>query len=322
MAKLYFRYGAMGCSKTANALMVAFNYEEKGLKPLVLKPKLENRDGEKIIKSRIGLQRTCDFVEDFIYPYDYEATKHLLKDYDCIIVDEVQFCKPEEIRMLWTIMNELKIPAICYGLSTDFQNNLFPASKELMILADVKEELKTVCWCGDGAKCNARLNNRGEVVRTGEQIQMGGNESYTSLCLKHYTLGDIGPKMRAKFKNNINIENHKVDNQNTLKSSDIEDFLNTKLSILITNEKEYVSFIRSLKENNITIENDIDYTESPYDYDYKYPYFFIEDSDYVYMNANSNFKYLQTRYPDITCKTIDEVDFINLIKETDEIERE
>lgn len=201
MAKLYFRYGAMGCSKTANALMVAFNYEEKGLAPLVLKPKLENRDGEKIIKSRIGLQRECEFVEDYIFTNDIASSEALLKKYDCIIVDEVQFCKPNEIHALSKIMRNLHIPVICYGLSTDFQNNLFPASKELMILADVKEELKTVCWCGDGAKCNARLDENGVVVRDGAQIQMGGNESYTSLCLKHYEAGDIGQKMRAKFQN-------------------------------------------------------------------------------------------------------------------------
>lgn len=211
MAKLYFRYGAMGASKTANALMVAYNYEEKGLKPLVMKPKIENRDGEKIIKSRIGLSRPCEVVEDFIKTNAIKTFKENFEDtlatgigeYDCIIVDECQFMKPEEVRMLWMVMNELSIPVICYGLSTDFQQNIFPASAELMKMADKVEEIKTICWCGDGAKCNARLDGKGNVVRTGEQIQMGGTETglptYISLCTKHYIEGNIGPKMMARF---------------------------------------------------------------------------------------------------------------------------
>lgn len=199
MGKLYFRYGAMGCSKTANALMVAFNYEEKGLTPLVLKPRLENRDGERIIKSRIGLSRECGFVEDYIFPENHETTISLIKGVDCLIVDEVQFCSTLEVNELWKIVDELNIPVICYGLLTDFQNQLFPASKKLMVLADCREELKTVCWCGQGAKCNARLDVWGNVVKDGEQIQLGGNSSYVSLCIKHYEKGDIGPFMRNKL---------------------------------------------------------------------------------------------------------------------------
>ena len=200
MAKLYFRYGAMGCSKTANALMVAFNYEEKGLRPLVLKPKLENRDGATIIKSRIGLSRACEYVEDFILD-TFEATEDLVYSYDCIIVDEVQFCTIEQIRMLSLIVTKMNIPVICYGLRTDFLLQPFPAAKELLALANVLEELKTVCWCGRGATCNARLDDFGNVVREGEQIVLGGNEKYTSLCMNHYLSGNIGPKMRAKYKN-------------------------------------------------------------------------------------------------------------------------
>lgn len=199
MAKLYFRYGAMGCSKTANALMVAFNYEEKGLRPLVLKPRIDNRDGERIIRSRIGLERECSFVDEFIDSESLDNTAEAVKNIDCIIVDEVQFCKPSEVHKLWEIVNYLHIPVICYGLLTDFRLQMFDASKELMVLADVKEELKTVCWCGDGARCNTRIDGKGNVIRDGEQVMLGGNESYVSLCVKHYELGDIGPKMRAKY---------------------------------------------------------------------------------------------------------------------------
>lgn len=202
MAKLYFRHGAMGCGKTAHAIMVAFNYEEKGLKPLVIKPALENRDGANMIGSRIGLKRECSFVEDYIFPDDEDKTLELTKAFDCVIIDEVQFCTPEQIKMLPKIVLYNKIPVICYGLTTDFLLNPFAGAKELMIMPGlVKEELKTVCWCGEGANCNARLDDDGNVVRVGEQICLGGNERYTSLCYEHYLSGDIGPKMRAKFRN-------------------------------------------------------------------------------------------------------------------------
>lgn len=199
MAKLYFRYGAMGSSKTANALMVAFNYEEKGLKPLVLKPKTDTRDGQIIIKSRIGLQRECHLVENFIDENSFAKTKEFVSSYDVIIIDEVQFCTIGQIRTLSLIVVMIGIPVICYGLKTDFQLKPFPASAELMVLADKLEEIKTVCWCGDGATCNARLDEDGNVVRSGEQVVLGGNESYTSLCYKHYQLGDIGALARKKL---------------------------------------------------------------------------------------------------------------------------
>ena len=198
MAKLYFRYGAMGSSKTANALMVNFNYHERGLKPLLLKPAMENRDGEKIIKSRVGLQAECQFVEDFFFE-DYEKTAALIREYDAVIIDEVQFCEIWQIKMMQQLVTEVCVPIICYGLREDFMQEPFAASKELASRANVIEELKTVCWCGDGATCNTRLDGEGNVVRAGEQIMLGGNELYTSLCRKHYLQGDIGPKMRAKY---------------------------------------------------------------------------------------------------------------------------
>lgn len=202
MAKLYFRHGAMGCGKTAQAIMVAFNYEEKGLNPLVLKPAMENRDGATVIGSRIGLKRECKFVEDFITS-DEDETFEKIKPYDCVIIDEVQFCTIEQIRMLPKIVLYNKIPVMCYGLTTDFLLNPFEGAKELMIMPGlVKEELKTVCWCGEGANCNARLDENGNVLRSGEQICLGGNDKYTSLCYEHYLSGDIGPKMRAKFRKN------------------------------------------------------------------------------------------------------------------------
>ena len=195
MAKLYFRYGAMGASKTANAIMVAYNYKERGLNPLMLKPKIEDRDGEKIIKSRIGLEWPCEFVEEW-FPENVE--KKTLGDrlenekIDCIIIDEVQFVDPGVIKILQWVVTEKSIPILCYGLREDFTGPPFKAAAELCARADKIEEIKTVCWCGQGATCNARIIG-GKVVYSGPQIMLGANESYTALCRKHWSEGNLGP---------------------------------------------------------------------------------------------------------------------------------
>ena len=180
MAKLVFRYGAMGSSKTANALMVRYNYVEKGKKVVLLKPRCEDRDGAKVIKSRIGLAEPCEFAEDFLADYSGEH-------YDCIIVDEAQFLAPEIIDRLSDLVDAHGITVICYGLRTDFQSHLFPGARRLMELADDIEQIKTICWCGKRAQFNARIMD-GKMVTEGEQVQLGGNESYTALCRKHYKL--------------------------------------------------------------------------------------------------------------------------------------
>ncbi len=184
MAKLYFRYGAMGSSKTANAIMVQYNYHERGQSALMLKPRLDSRDGERIVGSRSGLTAPCAFVE--------ELPEMDLSFYDCIIVDEAQFLKKEQVQQLVDIVDGLNIPVICYGLRADFQGNLFEGSQWLMAWADTIEEIKTVCWCGRKATCNARLMG-GKVVKAGEQIVLGGNESYVALCRKHWAKGELAP---------------------------------------------------------------------------------------------------------------------------------
>ncbi|WP_041326236.1 thymidine kinase [Ruminococcus champanellensis] len=186
MPKLIFRYGAMGSSKTANALMVRYNYVEKGKKVVLLKPKCENRDGEKTIRSRIGLEDPCEFAEEFLEQYSGEH-------YDCIIVDEVQFLAAEVINRLSDLVDTYGITVICYGLRTDFRSELFPGAKRLMELADDIEQIKTICWCGKRAHFNARILN-GEMVTEGEQVQLGGNESYMALCRKHYKERQIKPQ--------------------------------------------------------------------------------------------------------------------------------
>lgn len=191
MAKLYFRYGAMGSSKTANALMVRYNYIEKGQKVILLKPSIENRDGYNIIKSRIGLSAECELVEELLEKIkQMEKSGGKWNEADVIIIDEAQFLNTEQINELARIVDEYHISVICYGLRTDFTSHLFEGAKRLIELADVIEEIPTICWCGKKAQFNARVKD-GQIARNGEQIEMGGNESYVSLCRKHYMSGKI-----------------------------------------------------------------------------------------------------------------------------------
>ena len=184
MAKLYFRYGAMGSSKTANALMVQYNYLERGQNAMLFKPMLDKRDGDKSVVSRSGLRASCEYIEDI--------DKFDLSDCDCIIVDEAQFLTREQVYHLSDIVDEKNIPVICYGLRADFLGNLFEGSQTLMAIADTIEEIKTVCWCGRKATFNARIVD-GKVAKAGEQIQLGGNESYVALCRRHWKDGVLAP---------------------------------------------------------------------------------------------------------------------------------
>ncbi len=188
MAKLFFRYGAMGSSKTANALMVEYNYYEIGKRALLLKPQVDDRDGKVMIKSRIGLEKECSFVEDFVKMSDDEIT-----EYDCIIVDEAQFCKKSDIKFFLHVVDDLNVPVICYGLRTDFRTELFEGSMWLLAWADIIEEIRTICWCGKKATCNTRYSEDGHVIREGEQVFLGGNDSYVALCRKHYKEGKLKP---------------------------------------------------------------------------------------------------------------------------------
>lgn len=181
MAKLYFKYGAMGSSKTANALMTRYNFLEKGKKALLIKPDIETRDDRRKIRSRVGLEAECILFSE-LQAYDPEV----IKEYDVIIVDEAQFLMTSEIDFLANIVDNYNITVFCYGLRTDFTSHLFPGSKRLLELADEVEELKTACWCGNNAIMNARLDKDGNILRNGEQIVLGANDAYVSLCRKHY----------------------------------------------------------------------------------------------------------------------------------------
>ncbi len=190
MAKVYFRYAAMNAGKSTQLLQVRHNYHERHQRTLLLKPHLDNRDGEDLIKPRIG--GLVVKVDALVYPdTDLQA---MVEEYrqrgeklDCVLVDEAQFLSSEQVRELCGVADFLNVPVMCYGLRADFRGELFPGSATLMALADDIEELKTICWCGKKATINARILD-GHVLTEGPQVLIGGNESYTALCRKHWAL--------------------------------------------------------------------------------------------------------------------------------------
>lgn len=181
MAKLYFKYGAMGSSKSAQALITKFNYEELGMTVWLIKPSIDTRDGNGIIKSRIGLKQTAQVITPEQNIID-EFKK--LEQCDVIITDEAQFFTPEQIDQLREIVDEEDIPVLCFGLRTDFLTHCFPGSLRLLELADSITEIKTVCSCGRKATVNARIAEDGKIITEGSQVFLGGNDSYIAMCHK------------------------------------------------------------------------------------------------------------------------------------------
>lgn len=184
MAKLYFKYGAMGSSKTAQALITKFNYEERGMKVWIAKPSIDSRDGENIIQSRIGLKTEAYVISENENIY---RTFQMLKGrYDVIIIDEAQFLTEEQVNQLGNIVIQLKVPVMCFGLKTDFQTKMFPGSKRLFEIAESISEIKTICKCGKKATVNARIDSFGNIITEGEQVELGGNDKYIAMCYKCY----------------------------------------------------------------------------------------------------------------------------------------
>jgi len=183
MAKLYFKYGAMGSSKTAQALITKYNYEENGMQVWLIKPSADTRDGTDVLRSRIGLWAQVQVMDP---PTDiYRLFETTQKEHcDVVIADEAQFFTPEQIDQLRAIVDDYDVPVICYGLRTDFMCNLFPGSRRLMEVADSFQEIKTVCDCGVKATVNARIDPDGYVVTEGAQVELGGNDRYIAMCHK------------------------------------------------------------------------------------------------------------------------------------------
>ena len=180
MPKLYFKYGAMGSSKTANALITKFNYEERGMKVLLIKPAIDTRDGNATVRSRIGLSQEAFVVSPECNIYEEFTSNHA--DCHVIIADECQFLTSSQVDQLRAIVDKLNIPVLCFGLRTDFLTHLFEGSRRLFEVADSVSEIKTVCSCGNKAIVNARIDGNGNVVTEGGQILIGGNDSYVAMC--------------------------------------------------------------------------------------------------------------------------------------------
>ena len=187
MAKLYFKYGAMGSSKTAQALITKYNYEENGLNVWLIKPSADTRDGADMIRSRIGLEAQCEVITPDTDIYARFLGSQVRRCH-VIIVDECQFMTAQQIDQLRAIVNEHNIPVMCFGLRTDFQTKLFPGSLRLMEVADTVQEIKTICDCGAKAIVNARISD-GYIVTEGAQVVLGGNDSYIAMCHRCYVNG-------------------------------------------------------------------------------------------------------------------------------------
>ena len=188
MAKLYFKYGAMGSSKTAQALITKYNYEENGLNVWLIKPSADIRDGADVLRSRIGLEAKVDIIVPKADIYNLFQQR---REEGChvIITDECQFFTPAQIDQLRAIVDDYNIPVMCFGLRTDFLCTLFPGSRRLMEVADNIEEIKTICDCGAKATVNARISGDGSIITEGEQVFLGGNDSYIAMCHRCWVRG-------------------------------------------------------------------------------------------------------------------------------------
>ena len=182
MSKLYFRFGTMNCGKTTALLQVAYNYEEKGMKVIIVKSSIDKK-GDKNIVSRLGVQRKVDIL---VNPNEKITSKIDFSNLSCILVDEAQFMTQSQIKELWIIAKLKNVPVICYGLKTNFKGELFKGSKSLIEVADELEELNTMCKCGKRAKFNARVIN-GKYTKIGDEVAIDGLEAnYEPLCGKCY----------------------------------------------------------------------------------------------------------------------------------------
>lgn len=192
MAKLYFNYSSMNAGKTTMLLQSNHNYLERGMNPEIYTSNLENRYGSGEIVSRIGLKAKSNLFSSKTDIYLEIKKKLETNCVDCVLIDEAQFLTKEQVAQLGMVVDNLDIPVLAFGIRTDFQGNLFNGSKYLLAWADTLKEIKTVCHCGRKATMVLRLNDEGAVVIDGTQIEIGGEDRYTSVCRKHFYEKNIG----------------------------------------------------------------------------------------------------------------------------------
>lgn len=186
MAKLYFYYSSMNAGKSTTLLQSSYNYQERGMNTLVYTAAIDGRYGVGKVASRIGIMQEANLFDSQTDIFE-EVKAHIQQQtLHCILIDEAQFLKKAQVYQLTEIVDKLNIPVLCYGLRTDFQAELFEGSQYLLAWADQLEELKTICYCGRKAHFVIRMNENGEAVSDGEQIQIGGNDTYLSVCRRHY----------------------------------------------------------------------------------------------------------------------------------------
>ncbi|MDE7472355.1 MAG: thymidine kinase, partial [Muribaculaceae bacterium] len=186
IGKLYFRYGTMGSAKTAMLLTTAYNFEERGMHYKCLKPVVDTRDSKNVIKSRIGIERECDWIyhDTDLYTYAKNLFEHTGKMVDWFLIDEAQFLTAEQVDQLSRVVDDFGCNVICYGLRTDFQSRLFEGSRRLFEIADTIDEVKSTCTCGHKTIVNARIDANGDFVVEGAQVEIGGDERYIAVCRK------------------------------------------------------------------------------------------------------------------------------------------
>lgn len=184
--KLYFRYGTMGSAKTALLLTTAYNFEERGVKYVCLKPVVDTRENRNVIRSRIGIERECQWIynDTDLYMLAEQLFQENMAVIDWFLIDEAQFLSPQQVDQLSRIVDDFGSNVICYGLRTDFQTKLFEGSRRLFEIADSIDEIKSTCSCGRKTIVNARIDSKGDIVDVGQQVEIGGNDRYIAVCRK------------------------------------------------------------------------------------------------------------------------------------------
>lgn len=199
MAKVYFNYSAMNAGKSTNLLQASHNYRERGMHTLLLTAALDDRAGIGKIGSRIGLNAEAETYRQGDDLLARVECQHVAEPLGCVLVDEAQFLEEAQVWQLCRVADRLGIPVMCFGLRTDFQGKLFPGSAALLALADTLREIKTICWCGRKATMVVRLDGAGRVLEDGDQVAIGGEDRYVSLCRRHWDERDIGPSNQLKI---------------------------------------------------------------------------------------------------------------------------
>jgi len=192
MAKLYFNYSSMNAGKSTMLLQANHNYQERGMSTIIYTSSVDDRYGKKEIVSRIGLKAESNIFSSDTNIYEEVISFNKDKKVDCVLIDEAQFLSKDQVAQLGQIVDDLDIPVLTFGIRTDFKGNLFEGSEYLLAWADNLKEIKTVCHCGRKATMVLRLDENGNVLETGDQIEIGGNEKYVSICRKHFYEKNIG----------------------------------------------------------------------------------------------------------------------------------